>query len=202
MKFVLLKSTERPAAASAERALASLALLPDEAGGKIDVDDVIFAIDRILQGVATPLAHALDAERAFTPGAFDGDLRLHETGDLESGPKQLPREPAELAGEDLGERLDLPVSGRGLDDEGGLAVALVDSLGPHEDPGALHAGEVGIATATIRHREADERAAAAVFGVWEAAKVTAATEVAIAELVSLSAHLPTGFRRGRHSPSL
>jgi hypothetical protein len=50
------------------------------------------------------------------------------------GSKQLPRQSAELAGEDLGEHLDLPVSRGGLDDEGGLAVALVDRRGPHEDP--------------------------------------------------------------------
>src|SRR5438445_215057 len=52
-----------------ERALAGLALLPDEAGGQIDVDDVVLARDRVLQGFAAPLAHAVDAERALAPAA-------------------------------------------------------------------------------------------------------------------------------------
>src|SRR5918995_5722329 len=79
----------------AERALPRLALLPDEAGGQVDVDDVVLACDRVLQRVATPLAHAFDAEAALAPSAVDGDLRLDEAHHLERGPEQLPRQPAE-----------------------------------------------------------------------------------------------------------
>src|SRR5438132_14077681 len=46
------------------RALPGLALLPDEAGGQVDVDDVVLARDRLLQGSAAPPAHARGAERA------------------------------------------------------------------------------------------------------------------------------------------
>src|SRR6266404_1242949 len=113
MKFVLLNSTERPAA-EAQRALPRFALLPDEAGGQVDVDDVILTRDRVLQSFAAPLAHAVDAERALAADALDSDLRLHEPGDLEGGSEQLPRQSAELAGEDLGEHFDLLVSSAGL----------------------------------------------------------------------------------------
>src|SRR2546428_5166391 len=109
-----------------ERALAGLALLPDEAGGQIDVDDVVLARDRVLQGFAAPLAHAVDAERALAPAALDGDLLFQESDDLEGRSEQLPRHPTELPGEDLGERLDLLVGGGGVDDEGRLAGGLVD----------------------------------------------------------------------------
>src|SRR5438046_5330327 len=104
-----------------ERALPGLALLPDEAGGQVDVDDVVLARDRVLQGVAAPLAHALDAERALAPAALDGDLLLQEAGDFKGGSEELPGHSAELAGEDLREGLDLLVGGGGVDDEGGLA---------------------------------------------------------------------------------
>src|SRR5437773_9072489 len=181
-----------------ERALAGLALLPDEAGGQIDVDNMVLARDRVLQGFAAGFAHALDAKRALAPAALDGDLLFQQTDDLEGRSEQLPRHPTELPGEDLGQRLDLLVGGGGVDDKGGLAVALMNRLGPHEDPGALHAGEVGVAAAPPRHREADERAAAAVLRIREAAEVAATAEVAVAELVTLPAHLPTGLRRGRH----
>ena len=159
---------------------------------------MVLTRDGVLQGIATPFAHALDAKRALAPTALDGDLCLHETDDLEGRPEELPWQPAELAGENLGERLDLLVGGGGIDDEGGLAVALVDRLGPHEDGGALHAREVDVAAAPLRHGEADERAAAAVLRVGEAAEVTATAEVAVAEFVPLAAQLPTGLRRGRH----
>src|SRR2546426_8857707 len=86
-------------------------LLPDEPLRQIDVDDVVLAGDGVLQRIAAPFADALDAERALAAGALDGDLRLHEPGDLEGGPEQLPRQSAELAGEDLGEGLDLLVAG-------------------------------------------------------------------------------------------
>src|SRR5213083_1268662 len=59
--------------------------------------------------------------------------------------------------------------------------SLMDRLGPHEDPGALHAREVDVAAAPLRHGEADERAAAAVLRVREAAEVAATAEVAVAE---------------------
>src|SRR2546427_1574691 len=181
-----------------ERALPCLALLPDEASGQIDVDDVVLARDRVLQSITAALAHAVDAKRALAPAALDGDLLFQESDDLEGRSEQLPRHPTELPGEDLGQRLDLLVGGGGVDDEGGFPVALVNRLGPHEDPGALHAGEVGVAAAPLRHREADERAAAAVLRIREAAEVAATAEVAVAELVTLPAHLPTGLHRGRH----
>src|SRR5437867_12636332 len=59
-----------------ERAQPRLALLPNEPGGQIDVDDVVLARHRILQCIAAPLAHAVDAERALAPAALDGDLLL------------------------------------------------------------------------------------------------------------------------------
>src|SRR5918996_882464 len=182
----------------AERALPRLALLPDEASGQVDVDDVVLACDRVLQSFAAGFAHTLDAERALAPAALDGDRGLHESDDLERRSEQLPREPAELAGENLRERLDLLVGRGGVDDERPTAVTLVDGLGPHGDHAALHAREVDVATAPRRHRHADERAAAAVLRVREAAEVTATAEVAVAEFVTLAAHLPTSFRRRRH----
>src|SRR5207247_2564652 len=154
-----------------ERALPCLALLPDEASGQIDVDDVVLARDRVLQSITAALAHAVDAKRALAPAALDGDLLFQESDDLEGRSEQLPRHPTELPGEDLGQRLDLLVGGGGVDDKGGLAVALMNRLGPHEDPGALHAGEGGVAAAPPRHREADERAPAAVRRIRDAAGV-------------------------------
>src|SRR5580765_2141827 len=44
----------------AERALASLALLPDEPVGQVDVDEMVLASDRVLQGIAAGFAHTVD----------------------------------------------------------------------------------------------------------------------------------------------
>src|SRR6188474_2755188 len=65
----------------AERALAGLALLPDESVGQVDVHEMILARDRVLQGIAAGFAHTLDAERALAPAALDGDLLLQKPDD-------------------------------------------------------------------------------------------------------------------------
>src|SRR5207249_3676188 len=85
--------------------MSCIALLPDEASGQIDVDDVVLARDRVLQSITAALAHAVDAKRALAPAALDGDLLFQESDDLEGRSEQLPRHPTELPGEDLGQRL-------------------------------------------------------------------------------------------------
>jgi len=43
---------------------------------KVDVDDVVFAGDRILQGIALTFPDTLDPEGALSPAPFDGDPRF------------------------------------------------------------------------------------------------------------------------------
>src|SRR5262249_30623437 len=180
---------------SAEGALSGFALFPDEPLRQIDVDDVILAGHGILEDVAAPLPDAFDAEGAPAASALDGDLPLLEAHHLEGRSEQLPRQAAELAGEDLRERLHLLVGGGGVDDASGVAVAFGDRLGPHEDGRPLDAAQVHRTAAPLRHGEADEGLAATVLRVRKPAEVAATPEVAVAEFVATAGHRPSGFRR-------
>src|SRR3990167_7676533 len=195
----LLRGHRHAGRGGAERPLTALALLPDEAARQVDVGKVLLAGHRVLEGVAPPLADALGPEGALPALALDRDLRLDQAHDLGRGPHDLPRHAAELPREDLPERLDLRVGGRRVHDERDLAVPLVDRLGPRVDAGALHAGEVHVAARAPRDVQADERVAASVRGVREAAEVAAAAEVAVAELVALALERPAGAVGRRHA---
>src|SRR5687768_16209622 len=150
----------------------------------------------VLERIAAALADAFHLEHALAALAFDGDPHLFEADDLEGRPKQLPRHPAQLAAEDLREHANLLVGGRGIDDEDGLAAAVMNRFRPFDDRGALDAVERYVAASALRDVQADMGAAAADLRIGNSAEVAAPAEVTVAELVAVAAHLPLG--RSRH----
>src|SRR5437867_12468761 len=137
----------------------------------MDLGEVVFARHRVLERIATSLTDALSAERALPSAALDRDLRFHETNNVGRGPQDLPRHAAELAGEDLAQRLHLLIRGSRIHDEGDLAVPLVDRLRPGINAGALHAGEIHVTTLAAADVEPDQGATAAVLGIREPPEV-------------------------------
>ena len=91
-----------------------------------------------MKRLAAAFADPFHREGAAAPFALDRDFRFLEADDLEGGAEQLPRQPAKLAGEDLRELLDLPVSRRRVHYEDGLAIPVVNGLRPLDQGGALH----------------------------------------------------------------
>src|SRR5688572_19640790 len=188
---VRLFSADRHAAGTgAERTLAAFAVLPDESVREVDVCEMIFAGDRILERVSAPFADAFGAKHALSSTAFDRNRRLGETDDRKCWPEQLPRHAAQLSREDLREHLNLLVRRRRVNHECALSVALVNCLRPVDDCRALDARQVHLSARALRDLEAHKGATASILRARKTAEVAPATEVAIAVFVTCSANRP------------
>src|SRR5687768_15257522 len=123
---------------------------------------MIFSGHRILERIAAPLADSLGLEDAFDSAALNGYSCFLESHDGERGSEQLPRHAAQLASENLSERVDLFVGRGGIDDEDAFAVALVDRLGPMEDGRTFNAGQAHLAAGAAGCVNPDKGPAASI----------------------------------------
>src|SRR6266852_6688145 len=163
---------------------------------------MVLAGDRVLEGIAAPLADALGFEDALGTAPLDRNFGLHKASDFEGRPENLPGHAPKFPSEDLTEGFDLLLSRSRLHHEDALAPALMNGLGPGNNRRTLHPREIDAAARAAINGHPHEGTAATVLRVWEAAEVAAAAEVTVAKLVAPAFERPARrCCRGRHIPS-
>src|SRR6185503_11018120 len=151
---------------------------------------MILAGNRVLKRVAEAFADTLGFEHTLGAGSLNRNFGLHEPSYFKGRSEDLPGHTAQFPGEDLRQRVDLLLGHGRLHYEDALPVAFMNGFGPGDNRRAPYPREIDTAARAALDRHADEGAAAPILRVWEASKVAAAAEVAVAKLVALAFESP------------
>src|SRR5262249_7358924 len=154
-----------------KRPLAAVPFFPDESVWKIDIGQMVFAGDGILEGVAASFSDALGFERALLAAPLDRNPGLHQPYEFERRAQEFPGHAAQFAGEDLAESLNLLICRGRLHDKNAFAVAFMNGFRPVENSRALDRGKIDAPARAVCNGHAYKGATTAIFRVGKASEV-------------------------------